>query len=55
MVSHNHYVATSYVYDRNTDRFLLIWHKKLGKLLPPGGHLNSEEEPHKGAQRELVH
>ena len=54
MVSHNHYVATSYVYDRKTDRFLLIWHKKLGKWLPPGGHLNSEEEPHKGAQRELV-
>ena len=54
MVLHNHYVATSYVYDRNTDRFLLIRHKKLGKLLPPGGHLNSEEEPHKGAQRELV-
>jgi 8-oxo-dGTP pyrophosphatase MutT (NUDIX family) len=54
MVSHNHYVATSYVYDRNTDRFLLVWHKKSRKLLPPGGHLNSEEEPHKGAQRELL-
>jgi 8-oxo-dGTP pyrophosphatase MutT (NUDIX family) len=54
MLLHNHYVATSYVYDRNTDRFLLVWHKKSGKLLPPGGHLNSGEEPYKGAQRELL-
>jgi 8-oxo-dGTP diphosphatase len=54
MVSHNHYVATCYVYDSNTDRFLLVWHKKSRKLLPPGGHLNSGEEPHKGAQRELL-
>ena len=54
MLLHNHYVATSYVYDRNTDSFLLVWHKKTGKLLPPGGHLNSGEEPYKGAQRELL-
>lgn len=54
MVSHNHYVATGYVYDRSTDRFLLVWHKKSGKWLPPGGHLNKGEEPHKGAQRELL-
>jgi ADP-ribose pyrophosphatase YjhB (NUDIX family) len=32
----------------------LIWHKKSGKLLAPGWHLNSEEEPHKGALRELL-
>src|SRR6266704_3084470 len=53
MVSRNHYVATGYVYDRNTDRFLLIRHKKSGKWLAPGGHLHGGEEPHKGAQREL--
>jgi 8-oxo-dGTP diphosphatase len=50
----NHYVATAYVYDRNTDSFLLILHKKLGKWLSPGGHLNTGEEPHKGVLRELL-
>src|SRR3981081_4294105 len=54
MVSRNHYVATAYVYDSNTDRFLLILQKKSWKWLPPGGHLNGGEEPHKGVQRELL-
>jgi len=53
MVSRNHYVATGYVYDRSTDRFLLIRQKKSGKWQAPGGHLHGGEEPHKGAQREL--
>ncbi len=53
MVVRQHYVATGYVYDRKTDRFLLIMHKKAGKRLPPGGHLDKGEEPHKGALREL--
>jgi 8-oxo-dGTP diphosphatase len=48
-----HYVATGYVYDRETDSFLLILHKKLGKWLPPGGHLEEGEVPHQGALREL--
>ncbi|HLH63922.1 MAG TPA: NUDIX domain-containing protein [Ktedonobacteraceae bacterium] len=50
----NHYVATSYVYDRDTDRFLLIRHRKSGKWLAPGGHLDGGEEPYQGAQRELL-
>ena len=48
------YVATGYIYDRNTDRFLLIFHKKLDKWLAPGGHLHEGEEPHKGVLREIV-
>jgi 8-oxo-dGTP diphosphatase len=47
------YVATGYVYDRETESFLLILHKKLGKWLPPGGHLEEGEVPHQGALREL--
>jgi 8-oxo-dGTP diphosphatase len=54
MVARSHYVATGYVYDRDTDRFLLILQKKSGKWLPPGGHLVTGEEPHKGVLRELV-
>lgn len=53
MVVISHYVATGYVYDKHADGFLLLLHKKLGKWLPPGGHLVEGEEPHKGVIREL--
>ena len=53
-MAEQHYVATGYVYKRETDSFLLIQHKKLGKWLPPGGHLDAGEEPHQGALRELL-
>jgi 8-oxo-dGTP pyrophosphatase MutT (NUDIX family) len=48
-----HFAATGYVYDRMSDRFLFILHRKLGKWLPPGGHLDEGEAPHEGALREL--
>jgi 8-oxo-dGTP diphosphatase len=54
MIASSQYVATGYVYDRHTDGFLLLLHKKLGKWLPPGGHLVEGEEPHKGVLRELL-
>lgn len=54
ILKHNDYVSTSYVYDRQNDRFLLIFHKKLNKWLPPGGHLMEGEPPHVGALRELT-
>ncbi len=53
MLLRKHYVATGYVYDKQTDSFLLVLHKKLGKWLPPGGHLHEGEEPHAGVLREL--
>jgi ADP-ribose pyrophosphatase YjhB (NUDIX family) len=53
MAMRQHYVATGYVYDRETDSFLLILHNKLGRWLPPGGHLEDGEVPHQGALREL--
>ncbi len=48
-----HYVATGYIYDQETTRFLLVQHRKLGKWLAPGGHLEEGEEPHVGALREV--
>lgn len=54
MEVHCHYVATGYVYDSQNDQFLLLYHKKLGKWLAPGGHLYEGEEPHKGALREVL-
>ena len=53
MSFHSHYVATGYIYDQASRRFLLIQHKKLGKWLAPGGHLEAGEEPHAGALREV--
>jgi 8-oxo-dGTP pyrophosphatase MutT (NUDIX family) len=49
----SHYVATGYVYDQGAARFLLVQHRKLGKWLAPGGHLEAGEEPHLGALREV--
>ncbi len=49
----SHYVATGYIYDKDTACFLLIQHKQLGKWLAPGGHLEEGEEPHTGALREV--
>lgn len=49
----SHYVSTGYIYDQVTAHFLLIQHKKLGKWLAPGGHLEEGEEPHAGALREV--
>jgi 8-oxo-dGTP pyrophosphatase MutT (NUDIX family) len=53
MPPRKHYVATGFVYDRQADSFLLVLHKKLGKWLPPGGHLEDGEEPHTGVLREV--
>jgi len=35
------------------DRFLLLWHRRLRKWLPPGGHIESDELPDDAAIREV--
>jgi ADP-ribose pyrophosphatase YjhB (NUDIX family) len=45
------FVASVYIIDDN--RILLIYHRKLCKWLPPGGHLNPNETPAEGARREV--
>lgn len=45
------FTATAYVIDK--DKVLLIYHKKLNKWLPPGGHLDPNELPSDGAVREV--
>ncbi len=44
------FVATAYILDK--ERVLLIFHKKLQKWLPPGGHVEPNELPHETAIRE---
>ena len=34
-------------------KVLLVWHKKLQTWLPPGGHIDSNELPHRAAEREF--
>lgn len=45
------FTATVYIIREN--RVLLHKHKKLGKWLPPGGHLEKNETPPEAARREV--
>jgi len=44
------FTATVYIID--TDRVLLVYHRKLQKWLPPGGHMKANETPPETAKRE---
>lgn len=44
------FVATTYIF--KDDKMLFVYHNKLKKWVPPGGHLNQNELPHEGAIRE---
>ena len=46
-----HYTATGYVV--NDNKILLHWHDKVEKLLPPGGHINNNEDPVQAVLREI--
>lgn len=46
------FTATVYIIDG--ERVLLIRHKKLGKWLPPGGHIDPGETPPEAAKREAL-
>lgn len=43
---------TATVYIRDQERILLVYHKKLQKWLPPGGHVDNNELPTDTAVRE---
>ena len=47
-----HFTATAYVLKE--DKTLLIYHKKLQKWLPPGGHVEENETPVEAAKRETL-
>jgi len=48
-----HLVSYSVVIDKSKKKVLLFDHKKAQKLLPSGGHIDSNELPIDGAKREL--
>lgn len=45
-----HHTATAYIVARG--RTILLWHRGLRMWLPPGGHLERNEDPVQGALRE---
>ena len=46
-----HHTGTGFVTTRNYT--LLLWHAKLRMWLPPGGHLEANEDPVQGVLREI--
>lgn len=46
-----HFTATAFVIDSQR-RVLLLWHKRLQRWMPPGGHIDENELPEECAQRE---
>ncbi len=46
-----HFTATAFVID-SKGRTLLLWHKRLGRWMPPGGHVDADETPEETAKRE---
>ncbi|MGD2168958.1 MAG: NUDIX domain-containing protein [Chlamydiota bacterium] len=47
-----HFTATAYVLYEN--KFLLHLHQKIGKWLPPGGHIEANETPIEAVKREVL-
>jgi 8-oxo-dGTP pyrophosphatase MutT (NUDIX family) len=46
------FTATTYIF--SSDQVLLLFHQKMQKWLPPGGHLEANETPPEGARREVL-
>ncbi|MEK7137076.1 MAG: NUDIX domain-containing protein [Patescibacteria group bacterium] len=46
-----HFTATAFIVD-SKKRTLLLWHKRLSRWMPPGGHVDPDETPEETAKRE---
>lgn len=46
--------VSSYVVDVEREAMLLVYHRKMQKWLPPGGHLEPDEIPEEAAKREVL-
>ena len=49
-----HFCVTVYISTQDRQHFLMLKHKKLGKWLPPGGHIEPNELPDEAACREVL-
>ncbi|MDO8648840.1 MAG: NUDIX domain-containing protein [Candidatus Peregrinibacteria bacterium] len=50
---HRHFTATAFIID-SQNRTLLLWHKRLQRWMPPGGHVDADETPEETAKRECL-
>ncbi|MDE1820336.1 MAG: NUDIX domain-containing protein [Euryarchaeota archaeon] len=48
-----HFVVTGFVVDHERHRVLLLFHRKLQRWLPPGGHVEATEDPLRALLREV--
>ncbi len=46
-----HFTSSAFVID-DRNRVLLLWHKRLQRWMPPGGHVDPDETPEEAARRE---
>ena len=46
-----HFTATAFIVD-SQNRTLLLWHRRLERWMPPGGHVDDDETPEETAERE---
>lgn len=51
LIMHHHFTATAFIIDSHK-RTLLLFHKRLGRWMPPGGHVHEDETPEETASRE---
>ena len=49
-----HYTATTYLLNIKRNKTLMIFHPKFMKWLPPGGHIEKNENPEEAARREIL-
>ncbi len=47
-----HFTATAFVLNTEHTKALLLWHKRLERWMPPGGHIEPNEIPEEAALRE---
>ncbi|MHA1990659.1 MAG: NUDIX domain-containing protein [Candidatus Hodarchaeales archaeon] len=48
-----HFTATTYLYIKEMEKTLMVWHPSLKSWLPPGGHIEDNESPEETARREI--
>lgn len=53
-IPNKHLVSYFVPFDRNKNKILLTFHKKSGLWLPPGGHVELNEEPQDTVRRECI-
>ena len=50
---HRQFTSTAFVID-SQQRTLLLWHKRLERWMPPGGHVDPDELPEETVRRECL-